>query len=88
VALKCVFSMFLEFPHLFINLARFSQTGRLFGRNLLFVEAEWRDLEGVLPKTQKLVQDNGSAAVVKRSSNTAWPSGCPESESKSGLPSG
>ena len=88
MALKCVFSMFLEFPHLFINLARFSQTGRLFGRNLLFVEAEWRDSEGVLPKTQKSVQDNGSAAVVKRSSNTAWPSGCPESESKSGLPSG
>lgn len=80
--------MMPEFPHLFINLARFSKTRRFFGRNLLFIRTEWRFSEDVLPKRQCTVQDNGSAAVAKRSSNTAWPSGCPESESKSGLPSG
>jgi hypothetical protein len=37
VALICRFSLVSEIPLLFINLARFSQTGRFFGRNLLFI---------------------------------------------------
>ena len=57
--IETIFSVFLfhvestiNFPLLFINLARFSQTRRFFGRNLLLVRPGWRFSEGVLPKSQ------------------------------------